>query len=87
MTRKLGLWAKKAFAALITVAMLGMLPCESVQAVSANGAIAKGIDVSKHNGAVNWQQVAASGMQFTFIKVGSTYSGIDPQFAANITGA
>lgn len=87
MTRRLGLWAKKAFAALITVAMLGMLPCESVQAVSANGAIAKGIDVSKHNGAVNWQQVAASGMQFAFIKVGSTYSGIDPQFAANITGA
>ena len=87
MTRKLGLWAKKAFAALVTVAMLGMLPCESVQAVSANGAIAKGIDVSKHNGAVNWQQVAASGMQFAFIKVGSTYSGIDPQFAANITGA
>ena len=51
MTRKLGLWAKKAFAALVTVAMLGILPCESVQAVSANGAIAKGIDVSKHNGA------------------------------------
>lgn len=56
-------------------------------AVTANGAIAQGVDVSKHNGAVNWGQVAASGMKFTFIKVGSTNSGIDPYFASNITNA
>ncbi|MCM1133989.1 MAG: hypothetical protein NC400_00290, partial [Clostridium sp.] len=43
--------------------------------------------VSKYNGGVNWGQVAASGMKFTFIKAGSTKSGVDPQFAANITGA
>ncbi|MCI8615070.1 GH25 family lysozyme [Parablautia intestinalis] len=74
-------------AGLLTVAMLGMVPAGEALAVTANGAIAQGIDVSKHNGAVNWGQVAASGMKFTFIKAGSTKSGVDPQFAANITGA
>lgn len=78
---------KRVCGVLLTVVMLGMLPAQTAQAVTANGAIAKGIDVSKHNGAVNWGQVAASGIKFTFIKVGSTNSGIDPQFAANITGA
>ena len=80
-------WARKICGVLLVAAMLGMIPAQSVQAVTASGALARGIDVSKHNGAVNWGQVAASGIKFTFIKVGSTNSGIDPQFAANITGA
>lgn len=78
---------KRVCAAVLAVAMLGMVPVSEAHAVSANGAIARGIDVSKHNGTVNWSQVAASGIQFTFIKAGSTKSGVDPQFAANITGA
>ena len=73
--------------AVLAVAVLCMIPVSNVNAVGASGAISKGIDVSKHNGGVNWSQVAASGIKFTFIKVGSTNSGIDPQFAANITGA
>lgn len=80
-------WVKKILGMALVVAMIGALPALHVQAVTASGAIARGIDVSKHNGAVNWAQVAASGIKFTFIKVGSTNSGIDPQFAANITGA
>mgnify|MGYP002510373054 FL=1 len=78
---------RKILALLMTVAVLGMLPQREAAAVSPSGAIARGIDVSKHNGAVDWNQVAASGIDFTFIKVGSSKSGIDPQFAANITGA
>ena len=78
---------KKLCALLTAVAVLGMMPGMDAAAVSANGAIARGIDVSKHNGAVNWSQVASSGIDFTFIKVGSAKSGVDPQFAANITGA
>lgn len=74
-------------AALVIIAVLGFMPADNVMAVTSSGAIAKGIDVSKHNGAVNWGQVAGAGITFTFIKVGSTNSGIDPQFAANITGA
>lgn len=87
MKKKCKTAAGKLCAALLAVIMLGMVPAGSAMAVTKNGAIAQGIDVSKHNGTVNWSQVAASGIKFTFIKVGSTNSGIDPQFAANITGA
>ena len=74
-------------AAALMVAALGTLPADQVMAVTSSGSIAKGIDVSMHNGTVNWGQVANSGIDFTFINVGSTKSGVDPQFAANITGA
>ena len=63
---------QKTVAMAMAVAVLGMLPMGQVSAANANGAIAQGVDASKHNGAVNWGQVAASGMQFAFIKVGST---------------
>lgn len=78
---------KRLTAFFLTAALVWTLQAPDVYAVSANGAIAQGVDVSKHNGAVNWGQVAASGMKFTFIKVGSTKSGIDPNFASNITNA
>lgn len=60
---------QKTVAMAMVVAVLGMLPMGQVSAANANGAIAQGVDASKHNGAVNWGQVAASGMQFAFIKV------------------
>lgn len=63
-----------------------MRPMES-RAVNASGAIARGVDISMHNGAVDWGKVAGDGMTFTFIKVGSTKSGVDPYFASNITNA
>jgi len=87
MKERVRVWAARCCAGLLAAAVLALGPAANVQAVTSNGAIAQGIDVSKHNGTVNWDQVAASGMKFTFIKVGSTKSGIDPQFAANITGA
>ena len=55
--------------------------------ITANAAGAQGIDVSKYQGAINWAAVAQSGVTYTFIKVGSTKSGIDPYFAANVAGA
>jgi len=79
--------AKRLCALFAAAAVLGMMPAAEAAAVSASGAIARGIDVSKYNGAVNWNQVAASGINFTFIKAGSSKSGVDPQFAANMTGA
>ena len=87
MMKKIGLWAKRAVAFVTASALLCLFPVQDTQAVAPSGAIARGIDVSKHNGAVSWGQVAASGINFTFIKVGSTKSGMDPQFTANITGA
>ena len=52
----------------------------------------KGIDVSKHQGEIDWAQVAADGIEFAFIRVGNRGYGTgaiveDPQFAANIVGA
>lgn len=71
----------------MAVVILGMVPSGEAMALNASGAIARGIDVSKHNGSVNWGQVAASGITFAFIKVGSTKSGEDPLFKENITNA
>lgn len=87
MIRKFTAAGRRLCALLTAAAVLAVTPGIQAQAVTANGAIARGIDVSKHNGAVNWGQVAGAGINFTFIKVGSTKSGVDPQFAANITGA
>lgn len=52
----------------------------------------KGIDVSKHQGAIDWQQVAADGVEFAFIRVGlrgyeSGLVVLDEQFENNIKGA
>lgn len=48
---------------------------------------AQGIDVSFHQGTVDWPAVAQAGKVFAFIKAtdGETY--VDPQFAANWAGA
>ncbi len=59
----------------------------SLGSVSASQAATLGIDVSKYNGGIDWGAVAASGVSYTFIKVGSTKSGVDPLFAANVAGA
>lgn len=52
----------------------------------------RGIDVSKHQGAIDWAQVAADGVEFAFIRVGNRGYGtgavvLDERFAENITGA
>ena len=78
---------KKLTAALLAATMIIMMPGVESKAVTSSGAIAKGIDVSKYQGTVNWSQVAASGVKFAFIKIGSTYSGLDPMFAYNMQQA
>lgn len=54
--------------------------------------LAKGIDVSKHQGAIDWKSVAKAGIEFVMIRVGYRgYSNgkivLDPYFKQNITGA
>lgn len=71
----------KTFFALALAAVLSL--SSSVPAEAA----ALGIDVSKYQGGINWGAVPSSGVSYTFIKVGSTKSGIDPAFAANVAGA
>lgn len=53
----------------------------------------KGIDVSKYQGTIDWNKVAADGVQFAFIRVGwagyegGIDEGFDPYFDANMKGA
>lgn len=79
-------WAKK-ITALCLVMILTLIPYRHVQAVGAGSAIARGIDVSKHNLAIDWSQVPSSGVSFVFVKAGSTNSGVDPYYDANMRGA
>ena len=56
------------------------------------GVTSRGIDVSAHQGKINWAQVAASGVDFAMIRVGfrgQTSGGIyeDAYFKTNISGA
>ena len=47
----------------------------------------KGIDVSRHNGAVDWQAVAAAGMEFAIIRCSYGLQSRDELFAQNLAGA
>lgn len=79
-------WTKKV-TAICMVMILAFVPYRHVQAVGAGSSIARGIDVSKHNLAIDWSQVPSSGVSFVFVKAGSTNSGVDPYFDANMRGA
>lgn len=48
-----------------------------------------GIDVSKHNGTINWAKVDASGIDFALIRAGygNNISQKDPKFDENVQGA
>ena len=53
----------------------------------------RGIDVSKYQGVIDWNKVAADGVQFAFIRVGwagyegGIDEGFDPCFDRNMKGA
>lgn len=79
-------WLKRT-AALCLAGTLMFVPSQYAQAVGAGSSIARGIDVSKHNLAIDWSQVPSSGVSFVFVKAGSTNSGIDPYFDVNMRGA
>lgn len=51
------------------------------------GAMKRGIDVSYHQGAIDWNAVAASDIQFAFVRAGSFKSGLDACFRDNMSGA
>lgn len=76
---------KKRVMSLVLAAALavGSFLAAPVQAEAA----AKGIDVSKYQGAVNWSAVKNAGYSFAFVKIGSAKSGLDPYYAVNMAGA
>ena len=48
-----------------------------------NGAVARGIDVSNHQGTVDWNKVKAAGIDFAIFKVGPVYGKPDDSFERN----
>lgn len=47
----------------------------------------KGIDVSKHQGVIDWKKVASSGVKFAIIRAGYGKTNVDKYFKKNIEGA
>ena len=68
---------------LIAICILSSVPTFMTKAA----VVETGIDVSKWQGAINWQEVAQSGVKFAFIRVGSTKKGIDEYFYYNMLAA
>lgn len=50
-------------------------------------AVMTGIDVSEHNGTLNWTNIKAAGVAFAIIRSGYGVSHTDLQFKANVEGA
>ena len=47
----------------------------------------RGVDVSRHQGEIDWPALAADGVEFAYIKATEGGDWIDPEFAANWSGA
>lgn len=77
---------KKAFFILGIIILL-TIPILYQQCNDSNNENINGIDVSRHNGLINWDKVANDSIHFVYIKAteGATY--IDPMFKKNILGA
>lgn len=79
---------KKICAVVVACAMICSVPAVSANAtVTSAGNIAKGIDVSRYQGTIDWAKVANSGIKFAFVRIGNTFGGLDPTFEYNITQA
>lgn len=46
-----------------------------------------GIDVSHHNGALDWQRIARAGYRFAFVKASQGASFVDPMLERHVAGA
>ncbi|MEK5320684.1 GH25 family lysozyme [Paenibacillus sp. FSL L8-0644] len=64
-----------------------VLPTIPVTPVISSDGHAQGIDVSHYNGNIDWQQVAAAGKTFAFIKATEGTKYQDNQFLINVQGA
>lgn len=47
----------------------------------------KGIDVSYHNGDIDWQSIAESGIEFVIVRLGYGNRHLDTKFVDNVNGA
>lgn len=80
-----GTLALAATAAVSTAAVPGAAQAQSPPPTVT--ATTPGIDVSHHQGAINWSTVRSSGIQFAFIKATEGTSYTDPRFGYNYVNA
>jgi lysozyme len=62
-------------------------PASGVPVIAQPANALPGIDVSHHQGAIDWAQVAASGQRFAIAKATEGRTFVDPNYAANKAGA
>lgn len=76
---------KKRLMSLLLAAVLavGSFMAAPVEAQAA----AKGVDVSKYQGLIDWNAVKNAGYSFAFVKIGSAKSSLDPYYAYNLISA
>lgn len=68
--------------------LLGMAACDDLAtAPGLAGGPLPGIDVSHWQGTIDWNAVAADGVEFAFVKASEGGDYTDPRFAANWAGA
>jgi lysozyme len=60
---------------------------QGVVACGQSPATLEGIDVSYHDGTIDWQRVRADGIEFAFIRASDGLDYVDVEFDANWTGA
>jgi lysozyme len=55
--------------------------------VCPKGAVTQGVDVSHYDGVIDWAKAHAAGIDFAIMKATQANNFVDPQYAANWTGA
>lgn len=78
---------KKLSKSFLCLALIVSMAISPLTQMKVEAAPVTGIDVSVYQGDINWSAVKASGVQFAFVRVGTTKKGIDAKFAQNMAGA
>ncbi|GIJ45168.1 hypothetical protein Val02_20540 [Virgisporangium aliadipatigenens] len=76
----------KRLAAFAAACLVFLAPTAASAAVPADYSV-KGIDISHHQGTVNWPAVAGTGQQFAYLKATEGTDYADPTFGTNYAGA
>jgi len=79
-------WGRRTLALALSVAT-ATATLVAVSAAPAQAVTTPGIDVSHHQGAINWTSVRGAGIQFAYIKATEGVSYRDPRFNTNYTAA
>ena len=78
---------KKFLKSAVAMLLAGVLAFSFVPEVNAATPLRYGIDVSYHQGPIDWNAVKSGGVQFAIIRAGSFKSGTDAYFHQNMKGA